>query len=210
MTTEVMTLRLTADAARALTDEAKGDAAALWRKLLTLYEGEAHLALRFKSWAAYCEAEFDWSDATAYRLLQSARVVGQLPMGSSGPTTERVARELVPVLKQAPERVPEVWGEVVELHGPEPTAAQVREVVQPRKPTRPVRRQVADESNYPAMFNNVLDNTQSAASHAASLVAVAVRAETDPRKLADWLEVTELVLAELRTIRKEIRKGTNA
>lgn len=136
--TELVT-RLDLETARTLTDEVKKDAAALWTKLLHLYEGEAHTALGYSSWADYCAEEFDWSDATAYRLLGAANVVAQLPMGSSTPVTERVARELVPVLRDDPEQVPEVWGEVVEEHGEQPTAAEVREVVERHVPLAPKR-----------------------------------------------------------------------
>ena len=126
---ELSTTKLSTGAARVLTDEVKADAAALWSKLLQLYEGGAHTALGYSSWGTYYEAEFGQSDASAYRLLQSARVMDQLPMGSPRPASERVARELVPVVRDHPERVPEVWANVIELHGSKPTAAQVREVV---------------------------------------------------------------------------------
>lgn len=55
-----------------------------------------------------------WSKATAYRVLQSARVIDslQLETESKDPITESVARELVPVLKADPEKVEEVWAEV--------------------------------------------------------------------------------------------------
>lgn len=120
---------LTSQQARRLTDEVKSDAVALWAKLASLYRGQAHLALGYTSWASYCAAEFAMSDATAYRLLQAARVVEQLPMGSSPMSSERVARELTPLLGE-PEQLQEVWEEAVERHGPKPTAAEVREVVE--------------------------------------------------------------------------------
>lgn len=125
---ELAVATLSADEARSLTDEVKQDAERLWRKLVELYDGGAHLALGYSSWAVYFEAEFGGSDATAYRLLQSGRVMAQLPIGSQRPSTEGVARELAPLLDQ-PEKLRETWAEVVELH-PEPTAANVREVVQ--------------------------------------------------------------------------------
>ncbi|MBA3844355.1 MAG: methyltransferase [Actinobacteria bacterium] len=51
---------------------------------------------------------------------------------TDAPATERVARELVPVLRAEPGAVQRVWYEAVERHGAEPTALQVREVVQER------------------------------------------------------------------------------
>jgi hypothetical protein len=66
--------------ARRLTDEVKADAQRLWAKLLHLYEGGAHTALGYSSWAEYCEQEFHMSNGRAYQLLQAVRVVHQLPM----------------------------------------------------------------------------------------------------------------------------------
>ena len=121
---------LTEEAARVLTDEVKADAAALWGKLLRLYEGGAHLALGFSSWGAFWEAEFGQSHMTGYRLLDAARVAEAL--GSNQLVTESVARELAPVLRDDPEQVETVWAEAVAEHGPAPTAAQVRETVEKR------------------------------------------------------------------------------
>jgi hypothetical protein len=99
-------LTLTALEARQLTDEVKADVQRLWSKLLALYEGGAHTALGYKSWAEYCQEEFRMSNGHSYRLLQAARVVNQLPMGSSPqvasqvPESEAIARELVPLLSK--------------------------------------------------------------------------------------------------------------
>lgn len=100
--------------ARKLTSEVKRDAAGLWRKLRELHEREAWRALGYSSWASYCKHEFDLRQSHAYRMLDAARVVDALPEGHS-PMGERVARELVPVLRDIPERVPEVLAEVVQL-----------------------------------------------------------------------------------------------
>lgn len=125
------TARLSPADARDLTEEVKADAAALWAKLLTLYEGEAHLALKYSSWGKYYAEEFGESKSRGYQLLEAARV--DRALGESKilerPATDHVARELSPVLRDEPERVEEVWGEVVDLHGPTPTAKEVRAVV---------------------------------------------------------------------------------
>jgi hypothetical protein len=138
---EVRQDRLDAESARLLTDEVKADAAALWVKLLRLYEGGAHLALGYSSWGAYCDGEFEMSKSRAYQVLDAARVVEALPHSTmvDSDLSERAARELVPVLRDDPEQVPEVWAEVVEEHGDQPTAAQVREHVEPRHARRPPR-----------------------------------------------------------------------
>jgi hypothetical protein len=115
------------DDARRLTDEVKADAAALWAKLLALYEGGAHTALGYSSWAAYCAAEFDMGKSHAYRMLDAARVVDAVPQLGNG--AESVARELAPVLRtEGPEAATEVWERTVAEYG-EPTAAEAREAV---------------------------------------------------------------------------------
>jgi hypothetical protein len=132
------TTRLTLEQARDLTEEVKADAAALWAKLLVLYEGGAHIALSYSSWADYCRDEFDMGKSHAYRVLDAARVVNALPESPIGERpSESVARELAPVLKSnGAEAVEQVWGEVVAEHGPEPTAAQVRAAVEPQAEQR--------------------------------------------------------------------------
>lgn len=127
---------LTIGAARLLTDEVKADAAELWAKLLTLYEGEAHLALGYSSWGAYYEAEFGQSRGHGYMLLRTAEVreIAASVPGHTGPGSVKVARELAP-LRSEPERLREAWSDAVERHGDQPTAEQVREVVRDLRPT---------------------------------------------------------------------------
>lgn len=139
---------LSRDAARALTDEVKADAAALWAKLLRLYEGGAHTVLGYSSWGAYYEAEFGQSHMTGYRLLEAARVVKALPDNTRVTPSQNVARELAPVVRlHGPEVAAEVW-DVLTESGEQPTAAQTREAVRsiPRdKPAdAPVRDYVAE------------------------------------------------------------------
>jgi len=123
----------TAVEARRLTDEVKTDAAALWSKLLRLYEGGAHTALGYSSWAEYCAVEFDMGRDYSYKLLASARVVETLDESTNGrPASERVARELTP-LRDDPDLLREAWSEATAEHGPQPTATQVREHVEPRR-----------------------------------------------------------------------------
>jgi hypothetical protein len=97
----------TAIEARRLTDEVKADAQRLWAKLLSLYEGGAHIALGYSSWAEYCQQEFHMSQGRAYQLLRAARVVEcttvhSLQVTSQIPESERLARELAPLLKITP------------------------------------------------------------------------------------------------------------
>lgn len=120
--TELAVTVLSRDEARSLTDEVKQDAERLWRKLVELYDGGAHLSLGYPSWGSYFEAEFGGSQSRAYQVLDAGRVARAL--GSTiveRPANEAQARELAPLLDQ-PDRLRETWAEVVELH-PEPTAA---------------------------------------------------------------------------------------
>jgi hypothetical protein len=74
-----LTCSLTAREARQLTDQVKADAQRLWAKLLYLYEGRAHIALGYSSWADYCQQEFKMGRRGSYRLLNVARVINELP-----------------------------------------------------------------------------------------------------------------------------------
>ena len=129
---QLVTTQLDQAAARRLTDEIKADAASLWAKLLDAYEGDVHKALGYTSWGAYYEAEFGQDGSRGLQILRGARVLRALGSGEHVPlpASDRVARELAPTLQEAgPEAVQEKWAEVVEKHGPTPTAAQVRETV---------------------------------------------------------------------------------
>ena len=78
---EPAVVRLSATEARRLTEEVKADAAALWAKLLSLYEGGAHTVLGYTSWGAYYEAEFGQTPSRGYQLLRAARVSEALAAG---------------------------------------------------------------------------------------------------------------------------------
>jgi hypothetical protein len=127
-------LTLNQTEARRLTDEVKADAQRLWAKLLNLYEGRAHIALGYNSWAEYCQQEFKMGKTRSYQLLQAAQVINQFTKVDSPkvisqvPESERIARELVPLLGN-PEALDEAWNEAVETAGGVPTAQTVREVV---------------------------------------------------------------------------------
>jgi hypothetical protein len=125
---------LSRDEARSLTDEVKGNAERLWRKLVELYEGDAHKTLGYSSWGAYFKTEFGGSRSRAYELLDAGRVASALqsgipdsPMPNAGQAVELRS------LKNDPPALREAWAEVIERH-PEPTAADVREVVAERLP----------------------------------------------------------------------------
>jgi hypothetical protein len=132
----------TAIDARRLTDEVKADAQRLWAKLLRLYEGGAHTALGYSSWADYCQQEFKLGKTRSYQLLNAARVIDQFTIVDSPqvtsqvPESEAIARELVPLLSN-PQALDEAWNESVEQAGGVPTAQVVRDVVA-RSPISPI------------------------------------------------------------------------
>lgn len=116
-----------------------------------LYE-QTHLTFE-----SYCNEKWAMGRSYANKLILAAQV------GTTVPTaTERQARELAPLLSQ-PATLREAWAEVVELH-PEPTAQQVREVVQKHRPapmqTEAERQAAAEKQHRWAATLNVLDGLQ--------------------------------------------------
>lgn len=125
--TDLVVATLSEAEARSLTDEVKHDSERLWRKLVELYDGDAHIVLGYSSWGAYFAAEFKQSGRRGYQLLEAGRALEVVNHGSSGQTpNERQARELAPLLDQ-PETMREAWNEASE--NGTPTALAVREAV---------------------------------------------------------------------------------
>lgn len=105
--------------------------------------GEALLEIRDRrlyreshgTFEAYCSERWGFTHTYAKHLITASRVVSAI--GSQTDTTvsvptprnESVARELAPVLREAPEKVAETWQHAVDTYGPQPTAAQVRSIV---------------------------------------------------------------------------------
>lgn len=146
MTSVSVTSSLSPAAARALTDEVKRDAEALWGKLLDLYEGGAHLALGYRSWGDYFETEFGQSRTRGYEILAAGRVVESVRHGGlEPPTNERQARELVPLLDR-PDDLREAWADANWQTNGAPTAATVRDVVRERLPGPKTAARIARET----------------------------------------------------------------
>ena len=114
--------RLTTSDARRLTDEVKADAKALWMKILRLHDGEAHLALGYTSWHAFCDAELGIAQSHAYRLLNAGRVHALIPQLEN----EAQARELAPLLREGDDAVLEFWHAYQDEHGDAVTAKTIR------------------------------------------------------------------------------------
>lgn len=96
--------------------------------LLAIREDRQYIEAGFPNFEAYCQRRWNFSRQTGYDLMQTAAVAQLVQEVGQQPSRE-AARELAP-LRAEPEKVKAAWAESVELHGPTPTAAQVREVVQ--------------------------------------------------------------------------------
>lgn len=133
MTTVVR--RLTAEEARALTDEIQQSAERTYALLLRAHEGEAWSALGYGSWRDYATTEFNMSQSRAYQLLDQARVVRSIEAASDSTNVElpneAQARELGRVPE--PERA-EVWRQTLDRTEGNPTAAAVRETYEAPRP----------------------------------------------------------------------------
>lgn len=80
----------------------------------------------------YCRDRWALKRQRAYELMEAADVASVVSEISDTPVLrESHAAELAP-LRHEPDAMREAWTEAVEQHGPKPTAAQVREVVQER------------------------------------------------------------------------------
>jgi len=113
--------------ARRLTDRFKREASSLWRKLVQLHDGSAHTTLGYRSWHAYCEAEFGLGRTQSYRLLDAGRVAEVVPQLGN----EAQARALWPLLRdRGPAAVVALEQEVRERAGEAGvTAAQLQQAV---------------------------------------------------------------------------------
>lgn len=128
--------RLTAEEARALTDEIQQSAERTYALLLRAHEGEAWAALGYGSWRDYATTEFNMSQSRAYQLLDQARVVRSIEAASDSTNVElpneAQARELARIPE--PQRA-EVWSETLTRTDGAPTAAAVRETFESTQPS---------------------------------------------------------------------------
>lgn len=91
----------------------------------------------------YCHERWGFVASRARQLIAAAESVTAVTVaGLPAPSSERQARELVPLLDQ-PEQMRETWSEALADHDGQPTAAQVRERVEPRSNDPATRAQVS-------------------------------------------------------------------
>lgn len=112
---------------------------------LRLHEERGWAALGYDSWRECIKAEFGKGQSQVYRLLENAKVVRAIknsPIGENSPMGEKVvpAKESqTRELSALPEsEQPAAWSEAVEsADGKQPTAKQVKEVVEKRAKPEP-------------------------------------------------------------------------
>jgi hypothetical protein len=128
--------QMSRDEALAATDEVRHDFGVLWNKVLDLYERGAHIALNYSSWGEYWSTEFGVSGARGEQLVRAGRVARELERaGLPLPANDLTARQLLPVLRSAPDELAPLWQRALDQHG-KPNARQVQAMVAPYRQTR--------------------------------------------------------------------------
>lgn len=195
--------RLSEKQARALTERVRADVAAVWMRVLDLYEGQAHTVLGYGSWREYWEAEFGGSGTRGEQLVRAGRVAraieaAEMPL----PANDTVARELLPVLRQAPDRLPDVWGRALEFAAGRPTGRDVRELVIGYLPTD--RRSASDVNAGRRRARNIvgagLRRARAGAETAADGLEEALATAPSTERLAEWEEHAEEAYRALREV----------
>lgn len=120
--------------------------------LARIRDGKKYRALGHKTFEAYVAERWQMSRSRAHRLIDAAAVAEMLPMGDISETaSERSLRPLAPLAKSDPDGAREAWAEAVkQADGGQPTAAQVREAVERRRPPR---------RDHPAPFSDPILDT---------------------------------------------------
>ena len=106
---DIQKTEITKAQARKLTDRIKSAADELWSLLLEAHEGKAWKSLGYTTWDAYIAAEFDMGRSQSYRLLDQARVTKAIEAAAGvphgGQITERVARDIKPVIEEVTQEI---------------------------------------------------------------------------------------------------------
>ena len=95
----------------------------------------------------YCKERWGWSRVRAHHYIEAANTSEMLTtVNTPGPTNERQARELGPLVKEDPEKARGLWGGLTEEHGNELTAAHVKKAVQEVKEADSLRRMLPEKT----------------------------------------------------------------
>lgn len=98
--------------------------------LLRIRDERLYLKKGYTNFDTYCRERWGWSQPYAHRQIEAAKVVEAMPIGIGPPSNEAQARELVPLMREAPDELATTWQQLREEHGDKLTAEKVREAVQ--------------------------------------------------------------------------------
>lgn len=121
--------------------------------LARIRDGKKYRALGHKTFEVYVAERWQMSRTRAYAMIDAADTATVLSSMEDipEPASERSLRPLAPLAKADPNAAREAWAEAVEkADGGQPTAAQVKEAVERRKPPR---------KEHPAPFSDPILNT---------------------------------------------------
>jgi DNA-binding CsgD family transcriptional regulator len=102
--------------------------------LMAIRDGKKYRAAGYETFEAYCQHRWDIGQSHAYRLMDSAKIIGALESSPTGevpePRSERQIRPLAK-LRDEPEKVAAAWTAAVEdAGGSQPTQQQVEAAVE--------------------------------------------------------------------------------
>lgn len=104
----------------------------------------------YSDFDAYCRERWGFSRVRSTQIITAARIANELvtTVTTPLPIRESQVRELA---RAQPEQRAEIWQAVVEEHGPEPTATEVRKTVERRYPSASsvVRSAARSQLDYP-------------------------------------------------------------
>ena len=209
MTQAVTQPTVTADEARAMTEDVRADARALWRKVLDLYEAGVHLALGYPSWNTYWSAEFGQSGSRGDQLVRAGRVVRALEAAEVEvlPRNDHLAGELIPVFRVAPQDLPDVWTRAVELGKGQPTRHHIAQVVEPYRRRRhggPAAGEAGRTKARRARAGVPIIQARANAGEAAANIDAALDVDMATEVMAEWLEHADAGAALLREVADKI------
>lgn len=97
---------LTAEQARALTDQIQRTSMRLWLLVTEAHDRKAHLALGYENWADYVRAELNMSESRSYQFLDTGHVMKAL--ASAGVDVQSFAPPPTRVVNRVKDRLTEV------------------------------------------------------------------------------------------------------
>lgn len=119
---------MTQSEAKELTEDIKSTSSALYVLLKRAHDEKAWVAMGYKSWTEYIEAEFDFSRARSYQLINQARVIEEIEevAGVDLYISEREARS---IKKRLPEITQKIKEEVDDIESEEEIRKKTQEIL---------------------------------------------------------------------------------